>query len=65
MAAFLTSDVLRAHAAPALSFVLSDHADEPAWPRAALFARWLVTTDGRLTCRWQTDIPARFGPAPS
>jgi hypothetical protein len=71
MAAFLTVDVLRAHAAPVLPRVPFWRASEPARSRLAsrarpvLTARWLVPPDGRLTCRWQTDVSAPFGPPPN
>jgi hypothetical protein len=70
MAAFLAVDVLRANAVPALPRVTSDHRHEPAWlrpaaePRPVLTAHWLMAPDGRLTCRWQTDVSAPFGPPP-
>jgi hypothetical protein len=71
MAAFLSVDVLRAYAAPVFPRVPFWHAHEPAWSRPAsgrrpvLTARWLVAPDGRLTCRWQTDVSAPFGPPPN
>lgn len=68
MAAFLTVDVLRAHAAPGLPQAVIDRVPArpfPALPpRPVLTARWLVAPDGRLTCRWQTDVSAPFGPRP-
>jgi hypothetical protein len=33
-------------------------------PRPVLTACWLAAPDGRLTCRWQTDVSAPFGPPP-
>jgi len=69
MAAFLTVDVLRAHAAPVFPRAPFWRASEPAWlrpaPRHGLTARWRVAPDGRLTCRWQTDVSAPFGPPPN
>jgi hypothetical protein len=70
MAAFLAVDVLRAYAVPVFPCVTSDHGHESAWPRPAaeprpvLTAHWLMAPDGRLTCRWQTDVSAPFGPPP-
>lgn len=70
MAAFLTVDVLRAHAVPAFRYVPLVHGRASARPRPAsqsrpvLVARWLVAADGRLICRWQTDVSAPFGPPP-
>lgn len=70
MTAFLTAKVLRAHAAPDFPPARFGHAQEPArplparLPRRVLTARWLVAPDGRLTCRWQTDVSAPFEPPP-
>jgi hypothetical protein len=69
MVAFLTVDVLRAHAASAFPRAAHGGAGKGAWPSEAarphvvLSACWLVAPDGRLTCRWQTDVPA-LGPPP-
>jgi hypothetical protein len=63
MVAFLTVDVPWAHAAPALPCTAYG-AVGTAWPRPVLTARWLIAPDGRLTCRWQTDVSAPFGPPP-
>jgi hypothetical protein len=71
MAAFLTVDVLRAHGAPVFPRVPFWHASEPVrpspapWPRPMLTVRWLIAPDGRLTCRWQADVSAPFGPPPN
>jgi hypothetical protein len=68
MAAFLTVDVLRAHAAPAFPCASFWRANEPVSPhptprpRPVLTAQWLVAPDGRLTCWWRTDVPASSGP---
>jgi hypothetical protein len=69
MAAFLTVDVLRAHAASACLLDALPWGREPAWPRPPqprpmLSAQWLVAPDGRLACRWQTRVSAPFGPPP-
>lgn len=70
MAAFLAIDVLWAHAVPIFPCTAPDFGYEPSWPRSAaeprpvLTARWLMAPDGRLTCRWQTDVSAPFGPPP-
>jgi hypothetical protein len=67
MAAFLTVDVLWAHAAPAFPH---GPQGQIAWPgpapqrRPVLRASWQVGPDGRLTCRWQSDVPAPLGPPP-
>jgi hypothetical protein len=50
MAAFLTIDLLRAHAAP-----MFFQGGELAVQRRSISARWAVGADGRLTCRWDTD----------
>ena len=58
MAAFLTVDVLRAHAAPCLPLGTFGRAGNFAWPhrslrrRPVLIMRWLIAPDGRLTCRF-------------
>ena len=64
MAAFLTLDVRRAHAALAFSQATFGHATARAWPRPMLAARWQMAPDGRLTCRWQTVGSAPFGIPP-
>jgi hypothetical protein len=70
MAAFLTVDVLRAHAALASSQAMFGHAAAAARPRSAtrprpiLGARWRAAPDGRLTCRWQTVGSTPFGIPP-
>jgi hypothetical protein len=69
MVAFLTLDVLRAHAAPVLSRTAfaadaTRRPRQPLGPRPVLRARWLIAPDGQLTCRWQTDQSAPFGPPP-
>jgi len=67
MAAFLTVDMLRAHAMPALPCNPHDPAARPrpaAEPRPVLAGRWIVASDGRLSCRWQTDVSDPFGPPP-
>jgi hypothetical protein len=64
MAAFLTVDVLRAHAAPVFPHATFGYVDEPARRRPVLVMRWLVAPDGRLTCCWQIDVSAPFGPPP-
>ena len=60
MAAFLTIDVLRAHAALASSRpILDPMAEGPrsATPaRLVLGAHWLVAPNGRLTCHWQVEL---------
>ena len=67
MATFLTVNLLRAHPARA---VPHGRAGDRVWPRAAprscpvLAARWLVGSHGRLTCRWQAEVSAPFGPPP-
>jgi hypothetical protein len=50
MAAFLTIDLLRAHVVPMMF-----QGDTLAVRRCAISARWAVGSDGRLTCRWDTD----------
>lgn len=50
MAAFLTIDLLRAHAVPMMF-----QGDTPTVRRCPISARWTVDADGRLTCRWATD----------
>jgi hypothetical protein len=68
MAAFLTVDFLRAHAASEHPNAVFGQPGRPLWaapapqPRPRLVARWLVAEDGRLTCRWQIDASAPFGP---
>ena len=70
MAAFLTVDVLRAHAAPCLPLGTFGRAGNFAWPhrslrrRPVLIMRWLIAPDGRLTCLWRSDVSALFGPPP-
>jgi hypothetical protein len=70
MAAFLAVDVLRAQAVPVFPRVTPDHGHEAPWlrpvaePRTVLTAHWVMAPDGRLTCRWQTDVSAPFGPPP-
>ena len=70
MTAFLTTNVLRAHAAPDFPPAGFAHSPAPARPlparlqRPVLTARWLVAPDGRLTCRWQTDASAPSEPPP-
>ncbi len=71
MAAFLTVDVLRAHAASVFPCASFWRASEPTpphpapRPRPVLTAQWLAGPDGRLTCRWQMESPASSGPPPS
>ncbi len=69
MAAFLTVDVLRAHAAPDFPRALFGHAPARPFaappPGAALTARRRVAPDGRPTCRRRTDVSAPFGPPPN
>jgi hypothetical protein len=61
MAAFLTVDVLRAHAAPGFPQVLFGHAHEPVRrfvaprSRPALTARWLVAPDARPSVRGRAE----------
>jgi hypothetical protein len=55
MTAFLTVDVLRAHAVPVHLREALRRAD---LSRPVLLARWLIAPDGRPICRWQTDDPA-------
>ena len=70
MAAFLTVDVLRAHSAPAfppgpLGPVGQTACTRPASRRRpVLHAHWQLGPDGRLTCRWQTDVSVPHGPPP-
>jgi hypothetical protein len=66
MAAFLTVDVLRAHAAPCLPLGTFGRAGNFARPRRrpVLIMRWLIAPDGRLTCRWRSGVSAFFGPPP-
>jgi hypothetical protein len=64
MAAFLTVDLLRAHATPVFPHDAPGHADEAARRRPVLVMRWLVAPDGRLICRWRTDVSASFGSPP-
>jgi hypothetical protein len=70
MATFANVDTLRARFARAASPALFGQIGNRVWPRpaprelAALTARWLVAPDGRLTCRWQVNVSARFGPPP-
>lgn len=68
MAAFLTTDGLRVRTArfrlgcaphPAVALSGPHKA-----PRPVLTARWSVACDGRVACRWQTDVAAPFGPPP-
>lgn len=55
MTAFLTVDMLQAHAAPLNLSITQRHTDAP---RPVLTARWLIGPDRHLTCRWQADDPA-------
>ena len=70
MTAILDIDVLRTHAVSVIAPVDLGHAPESDWNRASatsrpsLMMRWRVMPDGRLTCRWQTDVSATFGPPP-
>ena len=70
MATFLNADMLRARVVRAATPVLFGQAGDRMWPRpvprprAVLTAHWLVAPEGRLTCRWQTKVSARFGPPP-
>ncbi len=63
MSAFLTADVLRAHAAPLNLRDTVPRTDAPPpvrrtdAPRPVLTARWVVQPDGHLACRWQADDP--------
>jgi hypothetical protein len=70
MAAFLTVDILRAHAASDCLHDALRLVRAPAWPRReesrpVLTAKWVVAPGGRLACRWQTTVSAPFGPPPS
>jgi hypothetical protein len=62
MAAFLTIDDLRAHAALASSRPILDPTAVATGPRSAtpmrlvLGAHWVVAPDGRLTCHWQVEL---------
>jgi hypothetical protein len=70
MATFTNVDMLRARSARAAPPALFGQIGDRVWPRpaprelAVLTARWLVAPDGRLTCRWQVNVSARFGPPP-
>ena len=70
MATFANVDMLRAHFARAAPPALFGQFGDRVWPRpaprqrAVLTARWLVAPEGRLTCRWQVKVSARFGPPP-
>ena len=55
MTAFLTIDVLRAHAAP---LNLRDALRRTDAPRPVLTARWMIAPNGHLVCRWQAEDPA-------
>ena len=59
MAAFLTIDLLRAHAVPMLF-----QADPRAMRRRPVRARWTVGADGRLACHWDTDTDDPPPPPP-
>lgn len=54
MTAFLTADVLRAHAAP---LNLHDALRRTSASRPALLACWMIAPDGHLVCHWQADDP--------
>jgi hypothetical protein len=70
MATFANLDMLRSRSARAAPPALFGQIGGCVWPRpaprprAALTARWLVAPEGRLTCRWQVKVSARFGPPP-
>jgi hypothetical protein len=70
VAAFLSVDVLRAYATPSLPCAIFAQAAEPASSRLTshrrptLVARWAVTPDGRLSCRWETDASTISRPPP-
>jgi hypothetical protein len=70
MATFANVDMLRAPSARAAPPALFGPIGDRMWPRqaprelAVLTARWLVAPKGRLTCRWQVKVSARFGPPP-
>jgi hypothetical protein len=70
MTAILNIDALRTHAVSMTESMEADHASDPNWydqlplPRAVLMMCWRSMPDGRLTCRWRTDISAAFGLPP-
>jgi hypothetical protein len=70
MATFLTVNLLRAHPAHAVPHATFGRAGDRVWPRPAprsrlvLTTHWRVGPEGRLTCRWQSKVSARFGPPP-
>jgi len=70
MATFANVDMLRARFARTAPPALFSQIGDRVWlrpaprPPAVLTARWLVAPKGRLTCRWQVKVSARFGPPP-
>jgi hypothetical protein len=61
MTAFLDTDRLRRQALPgSLTEILDPRRDSPRRP--VLIATWQVGSDGRLTCRWDTDDPGTERP---
>jgi hypothetical protein len=70
MATFLTVDMLRPRLQRAVPHVTFGRGSDRVSPRpvprlrAVLTAHWLVGSHGRLTCRWQAEVSAPFGPPP-
>ena len=70
MTAILDIDFLRTHAVSVITPVgLGPAAEpernrEPASRRPVLVMRWRVMPDGRLACRWHTDVSAALGLPP-
>jgi hypothetical protein len=70
MATFLTVDDLQARVPRAIPHATFGRAGDRVWPHpvpqlgAALIAHWLVGSQGRLTCCWQTAESAPCGPPP-
>jgi hypothetical protein len=61
MTAFLTVDVLRAHA---VALTVRDTHLHISAPGPKLTARWIFAPGGHLACRWQADAPAPDDPLP-
>jgi len=70
MTAILNIDALRTHAVSMIEVMEADRASASPWHgqlpglRPALSMCRRSMPDGRLTCRWQTDISAAFGLPP-
>jgi hypothetical protein len=70
MTAILNIDVLRAHTVSATNSAGLGNASAFGWHRPTrrvrpvLVARWHVSPDGHLACRWETDISAALGLPP-